>query len=243
MTLLKVENLTKRFGGLVANDDVSMYVERGEIVGLIGPNGAGKSTFFSTVSGYYRPDGGKVYFDGEDITGLPTEKVCLRGMTRTFQIVKPFSDMTVLENVMVGAFARSARVSEVRDRALEVLEFVGLADRRDFPAAGLTIANKKRLELARALATEPKLLMLDEVMAGLTPRETQEAVELIHRIHERGITLFIVEHVMEVIMPISDRVYVLDGGRKIAEGPPQEIAENEEVIKAYLGERYHAARG
>lgn len=241
MYFFKVEELIKSFGGLIACQSVDLTVEENEIVGLLGPNGAGKSTFFATIAGFYRPDGGRVFFLGEDITGQPPEEICRRGMARTFQIVRPFLGMTVLENILVGAFIREKSVKKAMALAEEILDLTGLADRRNIPTSELTIADKKRLELARALATRPKLLLLDEVMAGLNPKETQEAVELIRSIHREGITLFIVEHVMEVVMPISHRVVVLDGGSKIADGPPTEIARNPEVIKAYLGERYYAA--
>lgn len=240
MALLEVRNLTKRFGGLVANHRINLNINEGEIVGLIGPNGAGKTTLFNCIAGYYRPEEGSVHFMGRNITGYPPERVCKEGIARTFQLVKIFKDMTVLENVMVGAFVRAKTTREAREHAEEVLEFVGLADKQDALAGSLTIADKKRLEMARALATKPKLLMLDEVMAGLNPSEISEAVNLILKIRERGITLFLVEHVMAAIMPISDRIIVLDSGEKIAEGLPQEIASNERVIKAYLGERYRA---
>jgi len=238
MALLEVSNLTKRFGGLVANHRINVEIEKGEIVGLIGPNGAGKTTLFNCIAGYYRPDEGSVRFMGKDITGLPPERVCKEGIARTFQLVKIFKDMTVLENVMVGAFCWITDAREARREAMEILEFVGEAEKRDVLAGSLTIAHKKRIELARALATRPKLLMLDEAMAGLNPAEISEAVELIRQIRDQGVTIFLVEHVMSAIMPISDRIIVLDYGEKIAEGLPEEIAMNEEVIKAYLGERY-----
>jgi branched-chain amino acid transport system ATP-binding protein len=240
MALLEVSSLTKRFGGLVANDNISMEVKEGEIVGLIGPNGAGKTTLFNCISGFYRPDSGSVVFEGKDITRFSADRICREGMARTFQIVKIFKDMTVLENVMVGAFCRTTSPESARQEALKTLEFVGLVGKRDVPGGALTIAEKKRLELARALATQPKLLMLDEAMAGLNPMETREAVELLRKINAQGVTLIVVEHVMEAIMTISDRIIVLDYGRKIAEDVPEKIAVNEEVIKAYLGERYYA---
>ncbi len=240
MALLTVSNLTKRFGGLVANNEVSLEVNQGEIVGLIGPNGAGKTTLFNCISGFYKLDGGSVVFDGRDITRFGADRVCREGIARTFQIVKTFKDMPVLENVMVGAFCRTPSPEKARQDALKTLDLVGLAEKKDLPGGSLTLAEKKRLELARALATHPKLLMLDEVMAGLNPAEVRQALDLLRGINDQGITLIIVEHVMEAIMTISHRIAVLDYGKKIAEDVPTAIAQNEEVIKAYLGERYYA---
>lgn len=240
MALLEVNNLTKRFGGLVANNAVSMEINEGEIVGLIGPNGAGKTTLFNCISGFYSSYGGSVVFEGRDISRFLADRVCREGIARTFQIVKIFKDMTVLENVMVGAFCRTTSPERAQQEALKTLEFVGLVEKKDVPGGSLTIAGKKRLELARALATQPRLLMLDETMAGLNPMETREAVELLRKINAQGVTLIVVEHVMEAIMTISDRIAVLDYGKKIAEDVPEKIAQNEEVIKAYLGERYYA---
>jgi branched-chain amino acid transport system ATP-binding protein len=217
-----------------------MGINEGEIVGLIGPNGAGKTTLFNCITGFYRPDGGSARFEGRDITRLSADQVCHAGIARTFQIVRVFKDMTVLENVMVGALCRTSNPARAREEALKTLAFTGLAEKKDVPAGSLTIADRKRLELARALATQPKMLMLDEAMAGLNPMETREAVELLRKINAQGVTLIVVEHVMEAIMTISDRIMVLDYGRKIAEDVPQNIAVNEEVIKAYLGERYYA---
>jgi len=242
MALLEVKQLTKDFGGLRANDNVDLQVNQGEIVGLIGPNGAGKTTLFNCIAGFYPPSAGAVHFKGEEITGLPSNETCLRGIARTFQLVRIFKDMTVLDNVMVGAFNRTHSAAEARRKALEVLDFCGLTPKKGMLAGGLTIADKKRLEVAKAFATEPALLMLDEAMAGLNQTETAEAVELVKKICKSGITVLLVEHVMEVVMPISNRVVVLDYGRKIAEDTPQKVIHNEEVIKAYLGDKYHASR-
>ena len=238
MPLLEVWDIAKRFGGVRAIDGASLYVDQGEIVGLLGPNGAGKTTLFNCVTGMYRPDAGRVVFDGDDITGWRADRVCLQGIARTFQLVRALKEMTALENAMVGAFARTPRPGEARQKALEALELVGLAEHADTPALHLTLADKKRLELARALATRPKLLILDEVMAGLTPAEQQEAVFLLRRLREGGLTILMVEHVMEVVMPISDRIVVLDAGRTIAQGAPRAVVRDERVIAAYLGERY-----
>ncbi|MDR7401274.1 MAG: ABC transporter ATP-binding protein [Armatimonadota bacterium] len=239
--LLRLEDVSKRFGGLVANDRVSLEVHEGEILGLIGPNGAGKTTLFHCISGFYAPDEGRIFFRGQEITGKSPEEIARLGIARTFQIVRVFRDLTVLDNTIVGALLRARRVQEAREKARQVLEFTGLKDKMNRLAAHLTIADKKRLELSRALATEPTLLLLDEVMAGLTPQEIKEAVSLIRAIRARGITVFVVEHVMEAIMAVCDRIVVLDYGRKIADDVPANIATYEEVIKAYLGERYHVA--
>ncbi|AEH51189.1 ABC transporter ATP-binding protein [Pseudothermotoga thermarum] len=238
--LLEVNGITMKFGSLVANDNVSFVVNEGEIVSLIGPNGAGKTTLFNCISGFYKPFSGKVLFDGKDITGKKPHQIAKIGLTRTFQIVKPLLDMTVFDNVLTGAFLRAKTRKEAEKIANEVLELTHLYDKRFMLAANLTIADKKRLEIARVLATQPRMIMLDEAMAGLNQTEIKEAVELCLKLNQQGITLLIVEHIMEAIMPISNRIVVLNAGKKIAEGSPEEIANNEEVIKAYLGERYHA---
>ncbi len=242
MALLEVQGLSKHFGGLVANDRIDLRVDKGEIVGLIGPNGAGKTTLFNCIAGFYPPTGGNVQFKGDDITGLPANEICLRGIARTFQIVRIFKDMSVLDNVMVGAFNRTNSAARAKQKALEVLDFCGLAPKKSMLAGGLTIADKKRLEFTKALATEPSLLMLDEAIAGLNQTETAEAVELVKKVRGSGITVLLVEHVMEVVMPISSRVVVLEYGKKIAEDTPEKVIQNEEVIKAYLGDKYHASR-
>src|SRR5919205_1036252 len=216
-------------------------LEAGQIVGLIGPNGAGKTTLFNCIAGYMHPEQGSITFDGHDITRTRPERVCQRGIARTWQIVRTFSRMSTLENVICGALNRIGRASHARDKALELIEFTGLGGKEDLPAANLTLADKKRLEITRALATGPRLLLLDEAMSGLTPSETAAAVDLVRRIHDDlGVAICVVEHVMEVVMPLSDRVIVIDHGEKIAEGPPSEVVRDEQVIKAYLGEHYNA---
>jgi branched-chain amino acid transport system ATP-binding protein len=236
--LLSLQSSSKRFGGLLANRDVSLAIEPGEIVGLIGPNGAGKTTLFNCISGYMHPDAGQIVFDGHDVTQTRPERICRLGVARTWQVVRAFGRMTALDNVVCGALQRTRRVAEARARAEELLEFTGLQGRGPMPAATLTLADKKRLEIARALATRPRLLLLDEAMSGLTPLETAAAVQLVRRIHsELGVTICVVEHVMEVVMPLSHRVVVLDYGVKIADGAPQQVVRDEQVIRAYLGER------
>jgi branched-chain amino acid transport system ATP-binding protein len=242
MALLEVNQLVKDFGGLRANDYVDLQLQEGEIVGLIGPNGAGKTTLFNCIAGFYPPTSGRVIFKGKDITGLPANEICRRGIARTFQIVRVFKELPVLDNVLVGAFNRTNSTAKARAKALEVLDFCGLVSKKSLLAGGLTIADKKRLEVAKALATGPSLLMLDEAMAGLNQTETAEAVALIKKIQKAGLTIILVEHVMEVVMPISKRVVVLEYGKKIAEDTPEKVINNEEVIKAYLGDKYHATR-
>jgi branched-chain amino acid transport system ATP-binding protein len=238
--LLEVSGVTKRFAGLTANDDVSFSVAEGEIVSIIGPNGAGKSTLFNCVTGFQRPSAGRIRYRGRDITGLKPDRVCRMGIARTFQIVQVIGDMTVLENVMTGAFLRHPRRRDAARRAEEIIAFTGLGSRSDALGSALTIADKKRLEVSMALATEPRLLMLDESMAGLTPVELREIIGLIREVRKRGVTLVIVEHVMEAVMQLSDRVIVLNSGRKIVEGTPREVVVNPLVVQAYLGERYRA---
>ena len=238
MALLEVRHLTMRFGSLVANDDVCFDVDAGTIVGLIGPNGAGKTTLFNCIGGLYRPSSGRVRFDGHDITGGPAHRVARLGAVRTFQVVHPLKEMSVRDNVLVGAFLREAntrRAQMVADRWIAACQ---LGPDRDRPAGELTIGGKKRLEMARALATGPRLLMLDEAMAGLTTTEVHQAVALIRRIRDEGVTLLVVEHIMEAIMPVADKVVVLDGGAKIAEGPSAAIINDHRVITAYLGPKF-----
>lgn len=238
--LLNVSNITREFAGLHANNGVSLSVDAGEIVGLIGPNGAGKSTLFNIIAGALPPTSGQIVLDGEDITALPPPERCKIGIARTFQVVRSFDSMKVVDNVIVASLLREGAVPEARRRALEILEFVELETRAETLAGDLTSPEKRRLELARALATKPKLLLLDEVMAGLTPTEAQRGVELIKRVRGLGTTIIMVEHVMEIVMPLVDRVIVLDLGRVIAAGRPTEVITDPKVIAAYLGDRKRA---
>lgn len=239
--LLEVQNLSKRFGGLQAVNNLNFQVKKGEILGLIGPNGAGKTTVFNLITGVYRPDGGVIKFREEDIAGLKPFTICTKGICRTFQIAQPFREMTSLKNVMIGAFSRTSYTEEAKNKAEEILSYVGLAEKKEILAKELTTIDQRRLEIARALATDPKLLLLDETMAGLNPKECDEAVSLIKKIRDGGITIIVVEHVMRAIMSLSERIIVLDYGTKIAEGEPEEIRSNENVIEAYLGEEYRRA--
>jgi len=236
--LLALESVTKRFGGLTAVREVTLRAEAGELLGIIGPNGAGKTTLFNVIAGYYPPDGGRIVFDGREITGHAPHEVCRRGLTRTFQIVKPFGNLSVLDNVMIGALTRIRSVAEARREAQRVVEFCGLEGFAGTPAKALTIGFRKRLEVARALATRPRLLLLDEVMAGLNPSELAAMVELIRRLHAEGLTLIVIEHIMAAIMRLAQRIIVLHHGEKIAEGPPAQIARDSKVVDAYLGEEF-----
>ncbi len=237
--ILKGEHIAKHFGALAALSGVDFTLHEGEILGLIGPNGSGKTTLFNVITGVYRPTKGKVFFEGQDITGLSPHKICQLGIAKTSQIVQPFTHMTVAENVLVGAmYGGGLSQREAWDKTWEVLEFVRLDKVGNVSSGNISIPDRRRLELARALATSAKVILLDENMAGLTPSEIEEALDLLRAIRVRGITLMVVEHIMRAVMGISDRMIVFDYGEKIAEGTPGEIADNPEVIKAYLGEKY-----
>jgi branched-chain amino acid transport system ATP-binding protein len=236
--LFEVKGLSINFAGLRAVHNVDFTVEKGEILGLIGPNGAGKTTTFNMISGSLKPTEGRILFKGRDITGLPPPRICLLGITRTFQIAKPLRRLTVLENVMVGVFSKVKDARKARERALEVLEFTEQLPKKDMVASSLTLGEWKRLEVSRALATNPDLLLLDECMAGLNTKEITDAIRLIGKIREKGVTIIVIEHVMKAIMSISDRIVVLNYGQKIMEGTPEQVANDPQVIKAYLGEDY-----
>ena len=242
--ILRVQQVSKRFGGLLALSSVTFDLPRGQILGLIGPNGAGKTTLFNVVNGVYPPESGRVILRGTDITGWQPYNVARLGLARTHQIVRPLNELSVLENVMAGAcFGHEHRsLSQASDIAAEVLGFVGLTARREAPAGSLNVAQKKRLELARALAARPQLLLLDEVLAGLNPTEISEMIQVVKRICEQGVTILIIEHVMHALMSVSDRVIVLDYGEQIAEGTPAEVANNPRVVEAYLGDPRLAER-
>ena len=237
--LLEVNRITKSFGGLVAVNNLQIGVDKGDVVGLIGPNGSGKTTSFNLISGHLKPDEGRILFNGTDITGLKTHKICRRGIARTFQLTKPFGGMTAIQNVMVGRLyggKSPESLKKARQTCDRLLEFVGLGGKESVEAHSFGTVDRKRLEIARALATEPELLLLDEMMSGLTPAEMEQALKLVKSISDSGVTLIVVEHVMKAIMNISTRLIVLNYGEKIAEGKPQEVVSDQKVVDAYLGE-------
>ena len=240
--ILDLDCVTKRFGGLTAVSGVSLRVAAGEILGIIGPNGAGKTTLFNVISGYYRPESGRIHFAGHDVTGQPPHAICRLGLTRTFQLVKPFGNLSVIDNVMIGALTRLPTVSSARLEAERVVEMCGLAAHAGGHARTLPIGLRKRLEVARALATRPRLLLLDEVMAGLNPTELAGIVELIRRLHADGLTLIVIEHIMAAMMRLAQRIVVLHHGEAIAEGAPAAITQDRRVVDAYLGEEFVLAQ-
>jgi branched-chain amino acid transport system ATP-binding protein len=236
--MLSLERITKRFGGLTALKDVSLEVQRGDLLGIIGPNGAGKTTLFNIIAGYYGADAGRVIFEGRDLRGLPAHQVCRLGLTRTFQLVKPFGNLSVRDNVMIGALTRVANVREARAEAERVIGICHLSAHSQAPARALPIGLRKRLEVARALATRPRLLLLDEVMSGINPAELAVMMELVRRLHADGLTIVIIEHIMAAMMRLAQRILVLHHGERIAEGSPGEVAADRRVIDAYLGEEF-----
>jgi branched-chain amino acid transport system ATP-binding protein len=238
MSLLKVEKLMKSFGGLMALCEVNFNIDQGEIFGVIGPNGSGKTTLFNVITGFLKANSGKVNFMGRDITGLPPHQICRQGIARIFQLVKPFHQLTTLQNAMVGRTYGKDPANNIRrakEEVAEILNFVGLGNKIEVIASQLTMAERKKLELARALAAHPQLLLLDELMAGLNPAETETAMDLVNKIRDSGITVIMVEHIMKAVLGISDRIIVLNVGMKIAEGPPKEVVNNQLVVEAYLG--------
>jgi len=241
MIVLECKNISKRFGGLWALKQVNIQIKEKEILGIIGPNGAGKTTLFNVITGFVKPDEGRVIAFGKDITGKEPYEICKLGIARTFQVPKPFPNLTVLENVAIGALIRSKSVNEAVEKAKEILDLVGLSHKKNVYGRDLTVLEMKRLELAKALATEPKILLLDEVMAGLKPTEVDEVLQVIKSIRKRGITVVMIEHVMRAVQSVCERVVVLDRGRVIAEGTPEEVSRNDEVIKSYLGREYRLA--
>lgn len=242
MAFLELHQVSKNFGGLKAVSDIDFTVERNQIVGLIGPNGAGKTTIFNLISGFYKPSSGKIILDGKDITGLRPDKICKLGLTRTYQVVKPFNEISVLDNVIIGALNRTESVNVATEKANEVIDFLQMNNIRNQLAGSLPIALQKRLEIAKTLATEPQIILLDESMAGLRPSEIDGIIALILQIKERGIALVIVEHIMKIVMSLAEKVVVINYGQKIAEGLPEEVVHNPIVVQAYLGEKHaHAS--
>lgn len=242
MPILKVQNLVKKFGGVTAVNDVSFEVQKGEILGLIGPNGAGKTTCFNMIAGYMPVTEGRVIFNGQDVTNQKPYTLNARGLARTFQVVKPLTKLTVFDNVMVGCLSKSKNIKQARDKAQVVLERTNLESMQDVVAGALSIGNLKRLEVARALATEPSLLLVDEPMGGLTPSEVERAIELIRDINQDGVSIILIEHIMKAVMAVAQSIVVLQNGELIARGKPGDVVKDAQVIKAYLGDGYAAGR-
>ena len=236
MNLLEIHGIKKSFGGLVAVNGMDLFIEEGKIYGLIGPNGAGKTTLFNIISGFYKPESGNIFFAGENVTHLSSDQLCHRGVVRTFQIPKMFPEMSVIDNVLIGALSRTKRVELARSEAEEVIHFLGMGPKRDALAASLRVQDLKRLEIAKALATKPKLFLLDETMSGLNAVEQNQMIDLLKRVHDAGVTLLVVEHVMHVVANLCEHIIVMNYGEKIAEGRPQEVLQNEKVVTVYLGE-------
>ena len=239
--IVKMEHVTKQFGGLTAVNDFCGEIEEGSIVGLIGPNGAGKTTLFNMIANYYHPTSGKIYFGDRDITAAKTEDMAKMGLARTFQVTKPFGDMSVLQNIMVGGFLHISKTKEVEEKARKTAELVGMTCDLDMKAASTTTVDKKKLEIARALAVEPKLILLDEVMAGCNPQEKLELVDTCRKVRDSGVTIIIIEHDIKTIMSLCDKIYILHRGEKLVEGTPEEVANDKRAVSAYLGEDFDNA--
>jgi branched-chain amino acid transport system ATP-binding protein len=236
MNLLEINSVTKAFGGLLAVNRMNLDIEQGKIYGLIGPNGAGKTTLFNIISGFYKPESGEIFFAGENVTHLSSDQLCHKGLVRTFQMPKMFPEMSVIDNVLIGALSRTKRVGLARSEAEEIINFLGMGTKKDTLAGSLRVHELKRLEIAKALATKPKLFLLDETMAGLNAVEQNQMIDLLKKVHDSGVTLFVVEHVMHIVANLCEHIVVMNYGEKIAEGRPQDVLKNEKVVKVYLGE-------
>jgi branched-chain amino acid transport system ATP-binding protein len=236
MNLLEINSVTKAFGGLLAVNRMNLVIEQGKIYGLIGPNGAGKTTLFNIISGFYKPESGEIFFAGENVTHLSSDQLCHKGLVRTFQMPKMFPEMSVIDNVLIGALSRTKRVGLARSEAEEIINFLGMGTKKDTLAGSLRVHELKRLEIAKALATKPKLFLLDETMAGLNAVEQNQMIDLLKKVHDSGVTLFVVEHVMHIVANLCEHIVVMNYGEKIAEGRPQDVLKNEKVVKVYLGE-------
>jgi branched-chain amino acid transport system ATP-binding protein len=236
MNLLEINSVTKAFGGLLAVNRMNLVIEQGKIYGLIGPNGAGKTTLFNIISGFYKPESGEIFFAGENVTHLSSDQLCHKGLVRTFQMPKMFPEMSVIDNVLIGALSRTKRVGLARSEAEEIINFLGMGTKKDTLAGSLRVHELKRLEIAKALATKPKLFLLDETMAGLNAVEQNQMIDLLKKVHDSGVTLFVVEHVMHIVANLCEHIIVMNYGEKIAEGRPQDVLKNEKVVKVYLGE-------